>query len=76
MRNSTKRQKNSKKHTVKHLEFLVKFWHAEGSISKYYGANSNEIKKRTSRNGPNPHSMDGTHLIRIRIKPDASEALD
>jgi len=32
--------------------------------------------KRKSRNGPNPHSMDGTHLTRIRIKPDASEALD
>jgi len=53
MRNSTKCQENSKKHTVKILEFLVKFWHAEGSISKNEGVNSNENSKKAQKPGPN-----------------------
>jgi len=34
LRNSTKYQENSKKHTVKTWNFSKNFWHAEGSISK------------------------------------------
>jgi len=72
----TKYQENSKKCTVKISGILIRFLHATGSISKFHGASSKE-KQKSTRKWPKAQTQQtGTHPTRIRIKPDASEALD